>query len=153
MQLDSTLDIAAPIDAVWHLTTDVTAWPTLTPTTVQRVERLDDGPMRVGSAAKVKQPMQRATTWTVTRYEPNEWFVWEATTFGVHLVATHHLEPIDLADGAGTGCRNTLTIEMSGRGAGLMARLAGRRIRETIETENEQFRRHAQERAGTSAPR
>jgi hypothetical protein len=96
------------------------------------------GPLRVGSRARVKQPAQRAAVWTVTRLEPNELFEWEARVLGVHMVGRHRITP------DGDRCRNTLQIDLSGRGSGVLGKLAGGRIRKAIATENEGFKRAAE---------
>ena len=137
MLIEHELTIEAPATVVWSLTEDVEGWPSLTPT-VTHVERLDDGPLRVGSRARVKQPAQRPTVWTVTRLEPGERFEWEAKVMGVHMVGRHQIEA------HGPACTNNLQIEMTGRGAGLMGRLVGKRIRQAIATENEGFKRAAE---------
>ena len=55
MQFETTVQIDASPQSVWEVMTDVERWPEWT-TSVQRVERLDDGPLRVGSRARLKQP-------------------------------------------------------------------------------------------------
>jgi hypothetical protein len=54
------------------------------------------------------------------------------------MIGAHRLEPV------ATGCRNTLTIDLEGRGAGIMGRLLGGQIQRAITTENEGFRRAAE---------
>jgi uncharacterized membrane protein len=137
MVIEHELTIDAPPEVVWKLTADIEGWPALTPT-IKHVERLDDGPLRVGSRARVKQPAQRPTVWTVTRLEPDERFEWEATVLGMHMTARHHLTP------EGSGCRSRLELELSGRRAGLLGRLVGARIRKAIATENEGFKKAAE---------
>jgi uncharacterized membrane protein len=137
MQLASELTIAAPVERVWDLTEDVESWPSITPT-MTSVERLDDGPLRVGSRARVRQPRQRPTVWTVTVVEPGSQFVWETRVLGLRMIGAHRLQPV------ATGCRNTLTIDLEGPGAGLMGRLLGGPIQRAISTENEGFRRAAE---------
>jgi hypothetical protein len=114
--------------------------------TVTTVERLDDGPLRVGSRARLKQPGQRPTVWAVTAHEPEQRFEWEASVFGVRTVASHLIEPT--ADGA----RNTLRLELTGRGAGVMGRLIGRTLRTVLSTENDCFRRAAEARPADATP-
>lgn len=137
MEITNELTIDAPVDVVWGLTQDVEAWPSMTPT-MTRVERLDDGPLRVGSTARVKQPGQRATTWTVTRLEPSHVFEWRTHSLGSDFVGRHTLSS------EGAGCRNTLRVEVTGRGASLVGRLLGGRIAAAIATENDGFRRAAE---------
>lgn len=125
--------IPAPVATVWHLTIDVESWPRITPTTMKAVERLDTGPLRVGSTARVTQPGQRPTVWTVQELVPEQRFVWSATVYGADMVARHELTA------EGSGCRNRLSIEITGRRAGLLRALVGRRIRKVIATENRCF--------------
>jgi uncharacterized membrane protein len=137
MDITSDLLIHAPVDTVWDLTLDLERWPELTPT-MTSVERLDTGPLRVGSTARVVQPKQRPTVWTVTELVPRARFAWEAKVMGVRMRAIHDLSPQD------GGCRNLLTVEFAGFGSGLLARLVGSKIREAITTENEGFRTAAE---------
>lgn len=136
-EIASDLVIDATIEEVWALTLDVEGWPATTPT-MTSVERLDDGPLRVGSQARVVQPRQRPTVWTVTALDAPHTFQWEAKVMGVTMVATHHLVPV------GKGVRNELRLHLSGFGSGIMRRLLGRTLRATIETENQGFKRAAE---------
>lgn len=137
MRFDHTTDIAAPPEAVWHLTTDVERWPDLMDT-VTSAQRLDDRPLQPGCTVRLRQPFQRPTVWTVTTVAAPRTFVWRAQVFGVTTVASHLIEPTP------TGCRNTLVLELSGRGASLMGRLLGGRLRATLAAENDAFRRAAE---------
>ncbi len=76
MHLEHSLSIAAPADVVWAVTLDVERWPEWTPT-MQRVERVDAGPFRIDSQARVKQPQFRETIWTVTALQPGYSFSWQ----------------------------------------------------------------------------
>jgi uncharacterized membrane protein len=136
MQIEHELLIDAPVDAVWQLTVDVESWPAITPT-VTTVERLDAGPLAVGSQARIKQPAQPSATWTVSELRPNELFAWRTTSLGMRMVGTHRLAPV------GGGCRNTLTVDVSGPGAVLFGWLLRGRIRRAIATENAGFERAA----------
>ena len=132
------IEIEAPVRRRLGADTDVEGWPAITPT-MTSVERLDDGPLGVGSRALVKQPAQRATVSDrhAVRAEPP--FEWEAKVFGVRMVGRHTITTIDSTPATPT-TRNTLQIEMTGRGAGVLGRLSGGRIRKAIATENEGFR-------------
>lgn len=134
------LEIAASVDTVWQLTEDVEGWPATTPT-ITSVERLDDGPLRLGSQARIKQPAQRPAVWTVTTFEPGQEFAWETKVLGVRMVGRHVLTPIE------DGVRNTLSVELHGRGAGLLRALVGGRMRKAIVTENQGFKTAAEARA------
>jgi len=138
MRFTSTTTIEAPVDVVWRLTTDIEGWPAITPT-MTRVVRLDDGPLRVGSRARIKQPRQPEAVWTVTHLDEGRTFRWQTTRMGLTMVASH-----DLAED-GDGCRNTLTLDLVGLGAGLVGRLVGRWIGGNIEAENAGFRDRARQ--------
>ena len=128
--------ISAPPSVVWRLTTDVERWPSFMPT-VQSVERLEPGPLQVGSSARVKQPGQTAAVWTVSTITPETEFTWETRRMGLRMVGKHQLAP------AADGTRNTLSIEVTGPGAGVFGALFGGMIARVIERENEAFQQTA----------
>jgi uncharacterized membrane protein len=141
MHVRSEVLIAAPPQRVWELTADIEGWPALTPT-ITSVTRLDDGPLGVGSRARLVQPGRRPSIWTVTEFEEGLVFAWQTMVFGIPLTARHTIE-------AGlTCCRNVLTVDLPGRRGALLIRLSRRAIQTAIETENAGFRRAAQTRAG-----
>ena len=107
MTAEHTTHIDAPPAEVWRVTLDVERWPEWTPT-VTAARRLDDGPFRVGSRVRIKQPGQPEATWTVTDLVPGERFAWETARRGLRMRATHALTP------DGTGTRNTLRVEADG---------------------------------------
>jgi uncharacterized membrane protein len=137
MTITHELVIQAPVEQVWALTVDVESWPSMTPT-MTSVERLDDGPLRVGSTARIKQPHQRPRVWTVTELRPEELFVWETKALGVRMAGSHRLRPVE------GGCRNTLGVQLSGGLAALVQAALNGQLRKTIATENEGFRRAAE---------
>lgn len=139
MKLENTQHIDAAIDVVWALTEDVERWPDTTPT-MTSVERLDEGPLAVGSQARIKQPGQRARVWTVTRFEQGRLFAWSTSALGTHMEGSHHLSE------DGTGCVNRLELEITGGTAGLVGRLFGRQLLKAITTENEGFKQAAESR-------
>ena len=128
--------ISAPPSVVWRLTTDVERWPSFMPT-VQAVERLEPGPLQVGSSARVKQPGQTAAVWTVSTIAPETEFTWETRRMGLRMIGKHLLAP------EGDGTRNTLSIEVTGRGAGVFAAFFGAMIARVLRRENEAFQRAA----------
>jgi hypothetical protein len=140
MRLEDETVIAAPVDVVWRLTEDIESWPGITPT-VTRVERLDAGALQVGSAARLEQPGLPPKVWTVTRLEENSLFEWETRIYGVRFTGRHQLAS------TGDGCRNTLVLDLHGRGAGVLGALAGRKLRRSLAAENAGFKERA-EKAG-----
>ena len=144
MRLDHSIDIAAPIERLWALTLDVEGWPDETPT-MTSIERLEPGPLTVGSRVRIKQPAQRRRVWTVTSIEPQSRFAWTTRALGTQMTATHSL-------GANaTGATNTLSVELTGPLAPIVGALVRRPIRKAMKIENEGFRRAAERRTTTPA--
>jgi uncharacterized membrane protein len=133
MTIEHSADIPATPEAVFQLTIDIERWPAMM-STVTAVTRLDEGPLRVGSAARVKQPLQRAKVWTVTVLNPSQEFTWEAKVWGVRTVAQH------LVSALPHGCRNRLSITFSGRRGAFIERMLHRRLSAVLAIENEAFR-------------
>ena len=134
---EDSIDIAASAERVWELTTDVESWPTLFPT-VTAVERLDDGPIQIGSQARIKQPGQPARVWTVSQATSPRTFVWTTRAKGFAMTATH-----EVATMPGDRVSNRLILEIDGPLAGVIALLVRRKLRRTLTIENEGFRRAA----------
>ena len=137
--LTNTVEIAAPIERVWALTEDIEKWPAITPT-MTSIVRLDSGPLKVGSTARVKQPRQRARVWTVTRFDPNDTFAWRSRILFMAVVGSHSMA--SKGDGS---TANTLTLEMSGVMSRLMGRILTSTLRQALATENAGFKQHAEQ--------
>lgn len=141
MQITETVTIDAPIERVWALTLDLDALATITPTVIA-VERLDDGPVQVGSRARLRQPGLRPRVWTVEQLDPPHRFSWATYLLGVRMVGVHDLSP------AGEDRTHlALRVVFEGRGAALLARLGHRSIAKALATEAAGFAR-----ASTTAP-
>lgn len=137
MDIIDRLEIAAPVEAVWAHTVNVASWPQLTPT-ITSVELLDDGPLVVGSRARIVQPHQRPRIWTVTTLDAPTRFEWKTRVGPVEMVGGHRIEATP------TGCVNSLSVELSGPGSALLRAVLGRALQRTIATENQGFRRAAE---------
>ncbi len=116
MEQSITVEIAAPAARVWEVLTDVERWPEWTET-VTSVTRLDEGPLRPGSRARIDQPKIPETEYVVTRLDPGRSFTWVATGPGVTTTARHDVEV--LPDGRS---RVTLAVEQGGWLGSVMGR-------------------------------
>jgi uncharacterized protein YndB with AHSA1/START domain len=110
-----TVDIAAPPERVWAVISDVERWSEWTPT-ITRIERLDQGPLAVGSRASIRQPKLPPVVWQVSELLEGRSFTWVTQSPGVSVIAKHSVEP------AGQGARATLSIRFSGLLGSLVAR-------------------------------
>ncbi len=108
MEQSVTVEIEASPQRVWEVLTDVEKWSEWTET-VTGVERLDDGPLRWGSRARISQPKIPQTEYIVTEFEPGRSFTWVATGPGVTTTARHLVEA--RPDG---GARVRLSVEQAG---------------------------------------
>jgi uncharacterized membrane protein len=117
---ETTRHIDAPTQQVWEVLFDVARWPEWTPT-IERVERLDEGPFQVGSRATVRQPKLPRAVWEVTEVADGRSFTWRAKGPGMETIARHEVVP----DGAGS--KVTLSIEQTGP-LGAVAALIWRRL-------------------------
>ncbi|WP_245677200.1 SRPBCC family protein [Nocardia acidivorans] len=118
-----TTEIAASAETVWQVLTDVESWPQWT-ASMTRVERLDSGPLAIGSRARIHQPRLLPVVWTVTALDPATGFTWAAGGPGLTTTASHDLTRHD----EHTSVR--LAIDQTGLAApilgGLMAGLTRR---------------------------
>lgn len=137
MKITETTSIEAPIERVWALTLDLDALPSITPT-VTSLERLDDGPVRVGSRARLSQPGLPARVWVVEEVHAPNRFVWATRLLGVRMVGVH-----ELAATSEAACELTLSVVFEGFGAGLLGGLGRRSIRQALKDEGAGFARAA----------
>jgi hypothetical protein len=88
------ITIAAPIERVWDVYSDVERWPTWT-ASVTSVELVAGDRISVGAKARIKQPRFPRLTWTVTEIEPSRSWTWVTRTIGSTTTASHELRAID----------------------------------------------------------
>lgn len=129
MALEATTTADAALARTWAALTDVEAWPRWT-ASVTSIELLDDGPLRVGSRAKIKQPRMPVLVWEVGELREQEEFTWTAASPGVRMTGRHVLA----ANPDGT-TRITLEIEQRGPLAGLIGALTNGRTRRYLQME------------------
>ena len=113
---DIAVDISAPPERVWQVMSDVERWPEWT-ASVQSVKRLDSGPFRVGSRARVKQPKFLPAVWEVTELDAPRSFTWVTRSPGVVASGRHRVES------SSRGSRATLSVAYGGLLGGLAAKL------------------------------
>jgi len=135
--LEHAVTIAAPPERVWALLVDVERWPERIPT-VDAVERLDDGPLVVGSRTRLQQPRLPTAVWTVTELTDESSYTWESNSPGVTVIATHVVEPHP------DGSRLTLAVKGSGPLSGIGWLMTRSLTKQYVETEASSIRRAAE---------
>lgn len=131
--------VHAPAARVWELLVDVEGWPAWTKS-MREIERLETGPLAVGSRSRVTQPKGRPMVWTVTELKPMRTFTWVATQPGLSIEAVHRI------DEDGDGVRTTLELIMTGPLAWLASLTAGSRVRSYVHMESNGLKRAAESR-------
>jgi uncharacterized membrane protein len=101
----TTIDIKAPPQRVWAVLSDIEGWPEWTPS-VKSVERLDSGPLVVGTRARLRQPKLRPAIWQITKVERGSHFTWVTRSLGLRVTAHHVIEPLK----KGSTSRVTLSV-------------------------------------------
>ena len=128
MELETAVTIDAPAEAVWRTMTGVEDYPRWT-STMTKVERLEPGPLAIGSRVRITQPKLGTNVWTVTAIDPGRSFTWAVRRPGITTEAVHTIEL------GGRGVR--LTLQISQRG--VLGRAIARPLRKLtlryIETE------------------
>src|SRR5215211_6519684 len=109
MRFEATIDVAAPAQLLFEVYTDVKRWPEWTDS-VTSAERLDQGPLTVGSRARIKQPRLPATVWEGTEVVAGHSFTWMARGPGIITTASH----VVTAPAGGGPVRVTASLEQAG---------------------------------------
>lgn len=137
LRITETITVDAPIERVWAVTVDLDALPSTTPT-ISSIERLDGGPVEVGTRARLSQPGLPRRVWTVETLDAPYRFAWATRLLGVRMVGVH-----DLAPAGHDRTELTLGVELEGRGAATFGRFARRSIARSLGLEAEGFSRAA----------
>ena len=135
---ETTVTIGVPPEQVWPVLVDVESWPELT-ASMNRVQKLDEGPLREGARVRIEQPKLPPATWTVTELVENDRFVWRARGPGFTTIARHEVIPTD------GGSRLRLVVEQTGPLGGLVGRLGGNLTDRYIALEAAGIKRRAEE--------
>jgi hypothetical protein len=131
------VEIDAAPARVWAVMTDVERWPEWTASVIS-VKRLDTGPFRVGSRARVRQLRLFAADWDVTALDPEKGFTWVTRSPGLVVFGHHRLEP------AGAGTRVHLQVDFTGSLGPLVGRLMGRLNRRFLALEAAGLKRRSE---------
>jgi ligand-binding SRPBCC domain-containing protein len=121
-----TIRIGAPLEAVWTTLADVEAWPAWA-SQFKRLERLEAGPLALGSRVRVRPRGLPGAVWQVTEYEAGRSFTWAARLLpGLQVIGGHVVSP----DGEAT------LAEFSLEAGGTLAALLSPLLRRTIFSRN-----------------
>lgn len=105
-----TAEVFALPERVWAALVDVEHWPEWTPT-VTRVQRMDNGPLMIGSRTKIWQPKLMAAIWRVIALDEIAGvFTWVTSRPGIQITATHRIEPSPTRKGT----QVTLVLDYAG---------------------------------------
>jgi len=137
MRTEHTVTVEAPPEAVWAVLVDVESWPQVT-ASMDSVERLDAGPLRVGSRARIRQPKLPTAVWTVTELTEPERFTWVATGPGVRTTAMHEVS------GSGGTSRLRLELTQAGPLGSALGRLARGLVERYLSLEADGIKRRAE---------
>ena len=99
MNFSITVEIQASPETVWGVLREIKRWPEWTPT-VKSIRRLDNGPLAVGSRARIRQPRLPPADWRVTELEEGRSFTWVTGSPGLRVTARHWIEPHASGSGA-----------------------------------------------------
>jgi hypothetical protein len=72
------------------------------------INRLDEGPLAVGSRVVIRQPRFPPAVWRVTAFEPGTAFTWVYSGVGISVTGDHRIAP------AAGGSRVTLSLDYRG---------------------------------------
>jgi len=145
MTIENTIRIEASPEVVWAVTEDIERWPEWTPT-VTAVRPLSDSPFGLGTVARIKQPGQPESDWTVTEYVHQDRFTWKTQRIGLRMAASHQVQE----EAAGT--LNTLRLQASGVIASILWPVLRVVIRRTLRKENRGLKARCEAISASSPP-
>ncbi|MBS1802779.1 MAG: SRPBCC family protein [Acidobacteria bacterium] len=120
-----------PSARVWAVLLDVERWPEWT-SSVTRIQRMEVGPISMGSRARIWQPRLRPAVWRVTSFDDRRRiFAWTTRAFGVSIIGRHQVEALK------NYTRVCLSIEYSGVLSAVVTRFYGDLSRDYIAREGD----------------
>ncbi len=128
MRFDHSTTVNAPAERVWAVFSDVAHWPDWTPT-VESVERLDEGALRVGARTRIRQPKLPVAVWEVTELKDGEYFEWVSRAPGIKTTGGHRV--VSTPEGTVV----TATVIQEGPLGWIFGKLYAKLTREYIATE------------------
>lgn len=139
MVLEDTIEINAPAERVWQVTTDVEVWPKWAPA-MERIRREDSGDFKLGSSALIKQKQMPETRWTVTEIHQGHHFSWATRIMGMDMIATHVITPGERA------VTSLLRIEMDGLPIKLLGFIIKPLVMNALKDENKGLKHYCESR-------
>jgi hypothetical protein len=116
---------------VWAVLLDVERWPEWT-TSVPRVQRMDLGPLTLGSRTRIWQPRLMPAVWCVTSLdESRRVFGWTTRTLGVKIVGRHQVDTLK------NHSRVALSLHYTGPLSAIAARFYGALTRDYLAREGD----------------
>lgn len=114
---------------VWSVLLDVERWPEWT-TSVTRVQRMEVGPLTIGSRTRIWQPRLMPAVWRVSSLDDRRCiFAWTTRTFGVKIVGRHQVDAVK------NHSRVILTLDYTGPLSAIIARIYGDLTRDYLARE------------------
>ena len=102
---------------VWSVLIDVERWPEWT-TSVTKVQRMEIGPLTLGSRTRIWQPRLTPSVWCITSLDSQRHtFTWATRVLGVKITARHQVEAV------GAHSRVILSLHYSGLLGAVLARM------------------------------
>ena len=136
--IEYSVDIAAPPDRVWDAVADVEHWPNIM-SHFTAVELQSEGPLHLGSKARVRPKGFFGSLWVVTVYGEGRSFVWESDLApGMHFVAGHTVTAVD------EGARLALSLKYSGPLATLLSPVLGRAFQRNVRQEGDAIKSYCE---------
>jgi len=116
---------------VWAVLLDVERWPEWT-TSVSRIQRMDLGPLTLGSRTRIWQPRLMPAVWCVTSLDDGRRvFGWTTRTLGVKIVGRHQVNALK------NHSRVDLSLHYTGPLSAIAARFYGTLTRDYLAREGD----------------